>query len=121
MALRKSYEDFLSKANASALSEKASLNYITTLTTINTANAIEKHYSAHEKVLRKKSQKVLHAVEGSKSLCVEVETMIEFLSGGGAYLPNLDDNFLADRIVTFPVVSLARGSTYRKSLLTYRS
>ena len=119
MALRKTYEDFLSRANASALNEKASLNYITTLTTINTANAIEKHFSAHEKVLRKKAQKILYAVEGSNALCVEVETTIEFLSGGGAYLPNLDDNFLADRVVTFPVVSLDRGGIYCEHSLTH--
>lgn len=107
MSLKSIYERFLARPSASALNEKASLSYITTLTTINTAGAIEKDFQAHEKVLKKKQEKVISAIEGSNSLCVEVELTLEFLTGGGAYLPNLDDNFLTDRVVTFPVVRSA--------------
>ena len=39
---------------------------------------------------------------------MDVEITIEFLTGGGAYLPGLDDNFVADRVVTFPMVSATR-------------
>ena len=110
MSLRSSYESFLARPSASAINEKASLNYITTLTTINTADAIEKHFQAHEKVLKKKQEKIIGTVEGSRSLCVEVETTVEFITGGGAYLPNLDNNFLTDRVVIFPIVRAARLS-----------
>jgi hypothetical protein len=46
-------------------------------------------------------------VEGTNALAVEVHTTLELLSGGGSYLPGLDDNFLADRIVTFPIVCMS--------------
>ena len=103
-SLNSVYQNFLSNPNTSALNNNASLNYITTLTTINTAAAIIKHHAAHQKVLTKKEEKVLSSIEGSGALCLDVETTLEFLTGGGAYLPGLDDNFLADRVVTFPTV-----------------
>lgn len=56
--------------------------------------------------LKKKEEKFLDVVEGKDSLAVEVQTCIEFETGGGAYLPGLDDNFLADRTVNLPIVSL---------------
>lgn len=102
--LKSLYQSFLASPNASALTDDASLNYITTLTTINTAAAIVKHHAAHQKVLTKKEEKVLSCIEGIDALCVDVETTLEFITGGGAYLPGLDDNFLADRVVTFPMV-----------------
>ena len=104
-SLKALYEAHLANLNAPALSEDSSLNYITTLTTINTAAAITRHHAAHQKVLKKKEEKILSCIEGHNGLCLDVETTIEFLAGGGAYLPGLDDNFLADRVVTFPIVS----------------
>ena len=103
-SLKSLYQSFLARPNASILNHDASLNYITTLTTINTAAAILKHHAAHQKVLTKKEEKVLSCIEGSDALCLDVETTLEFITGGGAYLPGLDDNFLADRVVTFPMV-----------------
>ena len=97
------YQSFLASPNASALAADASLNYITTLTTINSAPAVAKHML--QSVLKKKQEKVLSTVVGDNALCVDVETTIEFVTGGGAYLPGLDDNFLSDRVVTFPIVS----------------
>ena len=47
---------------------------------------------------------MLSAIENEDAVCLDVETTLEFLTGGGAYLPGLDDNFLADHIVTFPMV-----------------
>lgn len=102
------YQSFLSNPTVAALNDEASFNYITTLTTINSSAAIGKHFAALQKVLRKKEEKVLNAIENTDSLCLEVETTLEFLTGGGAYLPGLEENFLADHIVTFPIVS---GST----------
>lgn len=105
MGLLKSvYQSFLENPNASALNNHASLNYITTLTTIKTAAAIVQHLAAHHRVLTKKEEKILSCIEGSDALCLDVETTLEFITGGGAYLPGLDDNFLADRVVTFPMV-----------------
>lgn len=105
MALQDIYKTFLAHPGSESLSDNASLHYITTLTTINSSAAIAKHNTAHQKVLKKKEEKILNCVEGADAVCLDVETTIEFLSGGGAYLPGLDDNFVADRTVIFPVVS----------------
>lgn len=105
MALQDIYKSFLAHPGSELLSDNASLHYITTLTTINSSAAIAKHNTAHQKVLKKKEEKILNCVEGADAVCLDVETTIEFLSGGGAYLPGLDDNFVADRTVIFPVVS----------------
>lgn len=104
-SLKSIYQSFLTKPDGSAINNDASLNYITTLTTISSAAAIIKHHAAHQKVLTKKEEKVLSCIEGNDALCMDVETTLEFISGGGAYLPGLDDNFLADRVVTFPIVN----------------
>ena len=110
-SLKSVYQNFLASPNASALNNDASVNYVTTLTTINSAAAIIKHHAAHQKVLTKKEEKVLSCIEGSNALCLDVETTLEFITGGGAYLPGLDDNFLADRVVTFPMVKQICGET----------
>ena len=104
MSLRHIYERFLASPSSDALATGASISYIPTLTTINEPAAILKHLTAQQKQLTKKSEKVLSAVEGGGSLCIDVDTTIEFVLGGGTILPGLDDNFLADRIVFFPVV-----------------
>ena len=104
MSLSSLYQSFLANPDPALLSQHASLNYITTLTTFNDSAAILKHLTAQQKILKKKTEKTLSTVESSNALCLDVETTIEFLAGG-AYLPGLDDNFVSDRIVTFPVVS----------------
>lgn len=103
-SFKDTYQSYLVNPSASALGENASLNYITTLTTINTAAAIVRHNAAHQKVLKKKSEKIISCIEGRDAICLDIETTLELISGGGAYLPGLDDNFLADRTVTFPMV-----------------
>jgi hypothetical protein len=105
MTLRDTYARFLAAPASGALADNATLHYVSTLTSINDATAIIKHFSAQEKLLKKTSQKILDTVEGRHALSVDVETTIEFSNGGGAYLPGLDDNFVADRTVTFPMVS----------------
>lgn len=114
MSLSAKYQQFLRQPTAAALAEKASINYITTLTTINEPAAIINHLSAQEKQLKKKSEKVLSAIESSDGICLDVETTIEFISGGAAYLPGLDDNFLADRTVIFPVVHIVHFDSEQK-------
>lgn len=106
MSLQSTYKQFLAAPNPSFLAENASLHYITTLVTLNGANEIAKHLKNQALELKKKEEKFLDAVEGQNALAVEVHTTVEFLTGGGAYLPSLDDNFLADRIVTFPIIHI---------------
>lgn len=104
MTLQAAYTQFLAAPNPAFLATEATLHYITTLTTVSGTSEIIKHLSTQSHQLKKKEEKVLDAVEAPNALAVEVETTIEFLTSGGAYLPGLDDNFLADRVVTFPVV-----------------
>ncbi|KAF1839913.1 uncharacterized protein K460DRAFT_371864 [Cucurbitaria berberidis CBS 394.84] len=106
MTLRDTYAAFLATPSTGALADNAALHYISTLTSIHDATAIIKHLSVQEKLLTKTKEKILDAIEGHRGLSVDVETTIEFNSGGGAYLPGLDDNFVADRIVTFPMVHM---------------
>ena len=105
MSLQAVYQSFLHDPNATVLADDASLNYITTLTTIKGAAPIVKHVISQGKILEKKQENVLNTVEGGGAISMEVETTIEFITGGGPYLPDLDDNFLADRVVTIPIVS----------------
>jgi hypothetical protein len=106
MTLRDTYTRFLATPSSGALADNASLHYVTTTTSINDATAIIKHLSVQEKLLKKTKEKVLNAIESSNGLSVDVETTIEFSNGGGAYLPGLDDNFVTDRTVTFPMVRI---------------
>ncbi|OAF98965.1 uncharacterized protein CC84DRAFT_1169691 [Paraphaeosphaeria sporulosa] len=107
MSLSSTYTRFLANPLPSALADNASLHYITTLTTINDAPAIIKHFTVQEKLLKQKEHKLLSAIENDDgALCVDLQVTIEFLQGGGAYLPGLDDNFVSDRTVTFPMVHI---------------
>jgi hypothetical protein len=106
MDLQTTYKRFLAAPNQSFLANNASLHYITTLVTVNGSLEIIKHLNSQSHDLTKKEEKFLDVVEGQGALAVEVSTTIEFLTGGGAYLPSLDDNFLADRLVTLPIVCI---------------
>ncbi|KAL9128802.1 MAG: hypothetical protein Q9217_002583 [Psora testacea] len=114
MSLKEAYKGYLKNPTVEALSDNASLHYISTLTTINTSTAIAKHNAAHKKILRKKEENILSCIEGRDALCVDIETTLEFLSSGGAYLPGLDDNFVSDRTVTFPVVHIIHYDANQK-------
>ncbi|KAI4257971.1 MAG: hypothetical protein LQ352_001404 [Teloschistes flavicans] len=113
-SLKATYQSYLTSPNASAFASDGSLNYITTLTTIYKADAIAKHLLAHQKTLRKKHENILNTIESNNALCLEVETTIEFLTGGGSYLPGLDDNFLVDQVVTIPVVHIVHFDASHK-------
>lgn len=106
MALQAIYERFLASSDPQALEDDASLNYIPTLITFNKPDPITKHLASQNKlVATKKSEKVLAAVEGPSSISLDIETTFEFTgAGGGSYLPTLEGNFLADKIVTLPSV-----------------
>lgn len=112
MSLKTLYQSYLANPSAAALSDHASLNYIPTLTTINTAASIVKHNTAHQKVLKKREERIIDCIESSNAITLDVETTLEFMAGGGAYLPGLDDNFVADRVVSFPMVSTNGHASY---------
>lgn len=105
MSLKAVYERFLADPSPASLSADAALNYIATTTTFSCPDPIVKHLTSQSRIVKKKSEKIVNAVEGVHSLCLDVETALEFTSGGGAYLLELDDNFLVDRVVTVPIVS----------------
>ena len=104
MAFQEIYKAYLDSTDPDLLSDNASLHYIPTLTTINASAAIAKHHAAHKKIMQKKDERFLNCVEGNSSICLEIETTLEFILGGGAYLPGLDDNFVSNRTVVFPMV-----------------
>lgn len=105
MPLSASYQRFLAQPTAEALAPDAAIHYLPSSSSINEPPAILKHLSAQAQQLKKK-ENFLNVIEGDNSLCVEAETTLEFQTGGGTYLPGLDDNFLADRTVTIPVVCI---------------
>jgi hypothetical protein len=107
--LKDSYQKFLANPRSAPLAPNVSLIYVTSTTKIEGADAVAAHVSRQAGIVKKKSEQVISAIESSDSLCLDVETTLEFLEGGGAYLPSLDDNFLADRVVTFPTVNSPRS------------
>lgn len=109
MSLKTLYERFLASPNPLNLSENASINYIPTLKTFVQPGPIIRHLEIQTKnEVRKKSEKIISAVEGQNSLSLDVETTLEFISGGGAYLPGLE-NFVTDRVAILPSVSQFSG------------
>jgi len=119
MALQAAYEQFLAAPNPSFLASDASLHYVTTLISINGPAQIVKHLNGQAAELTKHEEQVLNAVEGPDSIALEVSTTIEFLSGGGSYLPKLDDNFITDHTVTLPMVCTT--CIVNRALLTLHS
>jgi hypothetical protein len=105
MALQAAYKRFLSSPNTSALADDASLHYVTTTTSFTGATEIIKHLSSVRNKIKKNKEDSLFAIENQQALALEAETTLEFVTSGGPYLPGLDDNFLADRIVQIVVVS----------------
>ncbi|KAK5201127.1 hypothetical protein LTR16_003728 [Cryomyces antarcticus] len=74
MSLCDKYQQFLANPTAAALADKSSsINYVPTLTTINQPAAIIKHLQTQAKIVKKKSEKVLGAIESSDALSADVE------------------------------------------------
>ena len=105
MSLQLTYERFLASPKADSLAQDAVLSYITTLTSYSESATVIRHLESQRKIVRKKSEKALNAIEDGHALFLEVETVLEFITDGGAYLPGLENNFLADQVVTLPIVS----------------
>ncbi|TGO91721.1 hypothetical protein BPOR_0020g00160 [Botrytis porri] len=106
MSLQSAYKQFLASPNPSLLAADASLHFITTLVTVHGASNVVKHLNGQNHQLEKKEETFLNTVEGPSSIAAEIHTTIEFKTSGGSYLPGLDDNFLADRTVTFPIIHI---------------
>lgn len=109
MSLQDVYQGFLADPKSASLAPDMSLIYITTTTKFEQADSVLTHLSKQQTIVKKKSEQIISAIEAPDSLCLDVETTLEFVSGGGAYLPSLDDNFLADRVATFPTVGSAHS------------
>jgi len=100
------YERFLASRSPLSLAENATYQYVTTLKSFSQQGAIIRHLETQQNnVVKKKSEKVISAVEGLTSVALILETTLEFISSGGAYLPGLD-TFIIDRTATLPVVSV---------------
>lgn len=99
------YESFLRSPNVSLLTADASINYITTTTTVKQADAVIKHLQALERQIQKKDEKILSRIETSTGVCLETETTYFIQNGGGVLLPGMDDNMLADCTIICPMVS----------------
>lgn len=106
MALATVYQQFLAAPTPSHLAENATLSYITTTTTFRGSSEIIGHLNTVRKQINKKKENVLSLIEGQNAIAAEIETVLEFVTSGASYLPALDDNFLADRTVYIPIVSL---------------
>jgi hypothetical protein len=114
MSLKTIYERFLASPNPLSLTENASINYIPTLRTFAQPGPVIRHLENQNKnEVRNKAEKTIAAVEGHDSLSLDLETTLEFISGGGAYLPGLE-NFVTDRVVVFPSVSPSSNVEERK-------
>ncbi|KAI9720684.1 MAG: hypothetical protein M1828_005564 [Chrysothrix sp. TS-e1954] len=105
MALQAAYSRYLASPSAEALASDASIHYMPTLSSISNASAILRHLSTQEQLLKKK-ENFLNVIENERGLCIEAETTISFMNGGGTYLPGLDDNFLVDKTVTLPITHI---------------
>ena len=111
------YKQFLASPNPSLLANNATLHYLTTTTSFAGAEEIMKHLGTLHKQVSMKKQHVLNLVDGGNSAAFEVDTTIEFQTSGGTYLPGLDDNFLSDHEVSFPIVSVLVASNAGDSRL----
>lgn len=99
------YQRFLDSPRSAKLADDVSLIYVPTTTKFEKADNVITHVLKQANVVKAKSHQIISAIEGSDSLCLDMETTLEFTEGGGAYLPQLDDNFLADRVAIFPTVN----------------
>ncbi|KAB8356337.1 hypothetical protein FH972_023921 [Carpinus fangiana] len=116
-ALQSQYKQAIDSPTADAFAAEAAIHYLPTLTSIHGGPTIVQHLQTQQKQLTA-NHKFLNVIEADRSLCVEAETTIEFHEGAGAYLPGLDENFVTDRIATFPTVHIVTFDSSNKILQT---
>ncbi|KAH7163163.1 hypothetical protein B0J13DRAFT_634362 [Dactylonectria estremocensis] len=88
------YKQFLAAPSSSLLADTASLHYVTTTKSFSGSTEIIKHINGLQKQISKKKEDILNLVDGGNAVVLEIDTGLSFLTGGGPYLPGLDDNFL---------------------------
>lgn len=115
MAPQAVYKQFLAAPASALLADDAALHYVTTTTSYRGATDIIKHLGTLRNQVKKKKEDFLTVIEGQNAAAIEVDTALEFLTSGAAYLPGLDDNFLADRTVYLPVVSSQARPHFQRS------
>ncbi|KAL2870060.1 uncharacterized protein BJX67DRAFT_304704 [Aspergillus lucknowensis] len=108
MSLKDLYQRFLADPRSAPLAPDVSLIYITSTTELKGAEAVLKHLTKQQHILKINSQVVIDTIQGSNSLSLDVETDVQFVTGGGAFLPNLDETFLLDRVAKFPAIHIVR-------------
>ncbi|KAI9798438.1 MAG: hypothetical protein M1833_004832 [Piccolia ochrophora] len=112
MSLLSIYRDFLRSPSLASLADDVSLHYITSLTSLKGSENVVRQLSS--KALRKHEEKIIDAIEGEEAVSLIVQTTMEFLTSGGAYMPGLDDNFLTDRTVTLPIAHIVYFDSDRR-------
>ncbi|KAJ5719907.1 hypothetical protein N7493_006785 [Penicillium malachiteum] len=100
------YRKFLANPRSAKVATNVSLLYVASTTKFEGSDSVLTHLSRQSGIVKKKSEQIINAIESSDSLVLDIETTLEFLEGGGAYLPSFDDNFLADRVVTIPTLHI---------------
>ncbi|KAJ6015340.1 hypothetical protein N7540_009931 [Penicillium herquei] len=100
------YRKFLVNPKSAKVAANVSLFYVASTTKFQGSDSVITHLSRQSGIVKKKSEQIINAIESSDSLVLDIETTLEFLEGGGAYLPSFDDNFLADRVVTIPTLHI---------------
>lgn len=99
------YKQFLAAPSSSLLADTAALHYVTTTTTFSGPTQIIKHLNALQKQVTKKKEDILDIIDGGNVVVLEADTGLGFETGGGPYLPGLDDNFLSTRVAYLAIVS----------------
>jgi hypothetical protein len=97
------YKQFLAAPSSSLLADTAALHYVTTTVSFAGPTQIIKHLNGLQKKVSKKKEDVFNIVDGGNVIVLEIDTGLGFQSGGGPYLPGLDDNFLSARDVYLPI------------------
>ena len=104
MALTESYQRFLASPNPLNVTTDVSFHYIPTLKSFNDQGPVIRHLESQNKnSVRTKVVKTISTVEGPNAIAIETETTLEFISGGGAYLPGMD-SFIDDMKAVLPMV-----------------
>ncbi|KAJ5183735.1 hypothetical protein N7492_001351 [Penicillium capsulatum] len=102
---RDAYQKFLVNPRSAPLAADVSLYYVASSTTFEGADAVSTHASRHASVV-KKSEQTINVIESADSLVLDQETTLDFIDGGGVYLPTLDDSLIANNVVTIPTLHI---------------
>ena len=97
------YQAFLASPDASKLSDDVELMYVNSGRTFSSAKTVANHLRVDRQnnIQIRNSQQVIGAIEGPDRAFFDVKNTVEFVSGGGEYLPGLDE-FIVDKTITFP-------------------